>query len=288
MRIFTLQDFIEGNIPRPEDFSAALEQFELDCVTPFLGDEVLGAIAYGSVNTGDCNVASDIDYLMITTDDSHNEIVREATRRALEERHVSIQTRVINEKNAMAGIHTINESFKEHLALSVDQYGHRGDVNPLDVLDNNKVPFRRAARETINFYLGHLTNFGTNAHTSEEEYVRMLKYVMELPYHAMGVAIQHDRGPISPGGETECVDTKPELMREYERLEYDPSLMEDLRVIGATRRDYINLLERRQMGDVSEGSMVSEYSDMLDRVSGCYQNARHFIQENARLMVKKS
>jgi len=284
MRILTTTDFIEGKIPRREDFQPVLEQFELDCVVPFLGKEVVGSFAYGSVNRTDCNIASDIDYFMIISDENHKTKVREATKKAYEGRNVYIQTRVINQEHAKSGFHTIDKPFRQHLELSVAKYGHKGE-NPLEILALNNVPFKDSLKNSISLYLMKLNNGFTNFPTSDKDYVDFLKDIMEKPFHTIRHAIQYLFGTVAPNGAENFSDTKDELIDTYKKLErFDGDLMADIDKLEKTANDYIKLLESRQRGDIPKSELKRTYSVMLGRIMDCYNEAYHFIDENAKFM----
>ena len=299
MRILTTADFIKGKIPRIEDFIPALRQFESDCVDPFLEKKVVvGSFAYGSVKRADCNVASDIDYLMIIADNSHKENIRDATQRAYKERNVYIQTRVINQKHAKLGIHTINEPFRQHLELSVAKYGHKGE-NPLEILKPDDLEiivsddnlFKEPLRRSMAFYITKLDNGFTTFPTSHEQYVDFLKDIMEKPFHAMRCAIQYYLQTIAPNGADNFNDTKDELIKIYKTLEVsNKGLIADIDKLRATAKDYVNLLESRleskQRGDIPSSKLKKTYSVMLDKIMDCYPQAYHFISRNAEFMNK--
>ncbi len=284
MRILTTADFMQGRIPRKEDFKQALYQFESDCVFPFLENGVVGSFAYGSVNRDDCNVASDIDYFMIVSNEKHKLRVREATKRAYEERSVHIQTRVIGLEHAISGFHGLDASFRQHLELSVKNYSHRG-INPLEILADNRVSFRESLRTSMAIYLMKLNNGFTTFPTSEEQYVDFLKDIMEKPFHAMRVAIQHHLGSVAPVDIPDFHDTKKELIEIYSRLGMDKCLIEDIDKLKATAREYVGLLELRQRGEMSKGELTNVYSRMLSKIESCYPEAFHFIDENAKKMI---
>ena len=283
MKILTTKDFIEGKIPRIEDFIPALEQFESDCVDPFIGKEVVGSFAYGSVNRDDYNVASDIDYFMIISDENHKKKVRESTKRAYDEKNVYVQTRVINQEHAKSGFHTFDEPFRQHLELSVAKYGHKGK-NPLEILALNNVPFRYSLRKSILVHLMKLNNGFTTSPTSEEEYVDFLKDIMEKPFHAMRCAIQYALGTVAPNGAENFHDTKEELIRTYNTLGFDGDLTADIGKLISTAKDYVRLLGSRQRGDIPQNELKGTYSVMLDRIMICYPESYHFICENAKFM----
>lgn len=285
MRILTTREFEEGKIPRKEEFKPILEEFEQDCVIPFLGKEVVGSFAYGSVNRGDYNVASDIDYLMIIDNETHKKRIREANQKAYAKSCISIQTRVINVKNAQAGFHSIDPSFKQHLELSVKRYGHRGN-NPLELLADNGIPFKEALRVSMSKYLSKMNNIYTNPPKSEGEYIQFLRDIMEKPFHAMRVAIQFQLGSVAPEQDHIFNDTKSELIRIYSGLGFDRGLMDNIEKLRRTARDYVRLLEDRQKEKIPR-SEYGVYPQMLDRIEDCYSHAYHFIEQNAREKPRK-
>ena len=283
MRILTTADFIKGKIPKIEDFKPALRQFELDCVDSFIGKEVVGSFAYGSVNRDDCNVASDIDYLIIIADESHKTKVRDATKRAYDERNIYIQTRAINQEHAKSGVHTFDEPFRQHLELSVAKYGHKGK-NPLEILASDNIPFKEALRRSMAFYMMKLTDGFITYQLSEEKHIRFLKDILEKPFHAIRVAIQYSLGTVAPNGADNFSDTKDELIRIYDTLGFDGDLMADINKLRATAKDYVRVLESRQRGDIPQNKLKGTYSGMLGRIMNCYHEAFHFIDENAKFM----
>lgn len=284
MRVLTTQEFIENRIPRKEDFKAALNQFEQDCVLPFLGEGVVGAFAYGSVNRDDCSLSSDIDYFMIITDDNHTSRVREATRKAIEERNIDIQTRVIRKKFAMSGDHGIDLSFKEHLGLSVERYGYKG-LNPLEVIVDRKITFEEALRNSASAYITKMTNEYTNYPSSEEGHLKLLKSILEKPFHAMRIAIQYHFGTVAPDGKDSFHDTKDNLMNLYKRFGSDESI-QDIQRLKMIAKEYNQLLEQRQRGKIPPNELESRYENMLIKIITNYSTAYRFIEFNAERMMR--
>ena len=282
MRILTLEDFFQDRIPRKEGFRPVLTDFENDCVIPFLGKEVVGGFPYGSVNRGDCNLASDIDYFIIISDERHKERIRIATRRAYNTRYIDVQPRVVHVDHARAGLHRIDDSFRQHLEFTVGKYGYRGR-NPLDVLSKSNIPFRKGLLTSMGIYLMKLNNGYCKAFCFEVEKLEFLRDIMEKPRHAMRVAIQHALGSVVRPGE-DFEDTKKQLMRIYASLGYDKDLISDIDEIKSVTTEYIALLEERQRGKVPKSKMDSLYNQMLNRIEGCYREAYHFIDENARII----
>ena len=283
MKILTLQEFVENKIPKKEDFKTALNQFESDCVLPFLGKEVIGAFAYGSVNRDDCSLSSDIDYFMIITNNNHQIRIREATKRAFEERNISIQTRVNNKKFAVEGFHGLDLSFLEHLGLSVEKYGHKG-MNPLEVIASNDVLLKNALRASISNYLTKLNNGYNNYPTSEHEYVTFLKAILEKPFHAMRVGIQYEFGTVAPDGKEDFHDTKDALIKVYSRI--DKEGLEHIKKLKILSGKYNHLLEQRQNGKIPPSELESRYDNMLTEIMWHYPVAYRFIERNAERMMK--
>ena len=169
MRIFSLDDFVNNRIPGINHFREVLEEFEKGCVLPFLGKEVMGSFAYGSVNRGDCNVASDIDYFMIISDERHKERIKLAAQKAYG-RFIDIQARVVHVDHARAGLHRIDDSFRQHLEFTVQKYGHRGK-NPLDILSRGNVPLRRGLLNA----LGSVVRPGEDFEDTKEQLIRIFQ-----------------------------------------------------------------------------------------------------------------
>ncbi len=285
MRIITTRDFIEGRIPKIEDFKLALEQFEQDCIIPFLGQEVVGSFAYGSVNRDDCNVASDVDYFIVISDGKHKKTIRDATEKAYKEKNVYIQTRVINQEHAEAGFHGLDKSFREHLELTVAQYSHKGK-NPLEILAENNVPLKQSLKKSMAIYLMKLNNGYTSFPTSEEAYVDFLQDIMGKPFHAMRVAVQYALGTVAPEGKEAFHDTKEEIIRIYSGLDFvTDDLMADVTKLRKIARNYIKLLESRQKEEIPEDQLEKRYSQMLNKIMDCYPIACHFIEQNAKYMI---
>ncbi len=157
MRIYSKKDYVKGKIPWKEDFKAALTEFEEECVMPFLEREVFGSFAYGSINRGDCNLSSDIDYFMLISDEEHKKRIKNAALNALNRRNVYLQTRVIHLDHARNGLHRIDDSFRQHLELTVGKYGHKGE-NPLEILSSSEIPFKKALRTSMGIYLMKVTS----------------------------------------------------------------------------------------------------------------------------------
>ena len=282
MRIFSLDDFVNNRIPGINHFREVLEEFEKGCVLPFLGKEVMGSFAYGSVNRGDCNVASDIDYFMIISDERHKERIKLAAQKAYG-RFIDIQARVVHVDHARAGLHRIDDSFRQHLEFTVQKYGHRGK-NPLDILSRGNVPLRRGLLNSMGIYLMKLNNGYCKAHTSESESLEFLRDIMEKLWHAMRVAVQHALGSVVRPGE-DFEDTKEQLIRIFQTFRYSPDLMSDIDKIKNTAIEYTTLLKARQKGLVPKDRMFSLYNEMLKRIEGCYESAYHFIDKNSRIIA---
>ncbi len=283
MRILSLDDFIEGKIPRKEDFRLALQKFEQECILPFLGKEVLGSFAYGSVNRGDCNLASDIDYFIIISDEKHKDKIKIASEIAHETWHIGIETRVIHADHAKVGLHRIDDSFRQHLEFTVAKYGYRG-VNPVDVLSKSTIPLRKGLVTSMGIYLMKLNNGYCKTFSSEAERLEFLRDILEKPWHAMRVAIQHRFGSVvSPNENFE--DTKEQLMRIYQSLGYNSALISDIEEIKSASIEYIALLKARQKGIITKNKIKPLYNQTLERIEGCYKNSYHFIDANARIIT---
>lgn len=177
MKIYSISEFLDGKIPRREDLSLALKEFEQECILPYLGTKVIGSFAYGSINRDDCTLASDIDYFILVRDQSHMHTIREATHKGLS-KNVSFQTRVITQEHATLGIHGVDCSFQQHLALSVSRYGCKGE-NPLSFLADNHTSFQDALKNSLSGYLRRLTNGYTNHPQNELERLGFLKAIVE-------------------------------------------------------------------------------------------------------------
>ena len=283
MRIYSRGDFVRGRIPWKEDFKTALTEFEEECVIPFLGREVVGSFAYGSVNRGDCNLSSDIDYFMLISDEEHKKRIRNAALNALNRRNVYVQTRAIHVDHARNGLHRIDDSFRQHLEFTVAKYGHKGE-NPLEILSSSEIPFKKALQTSMGIYLMKLNNGFCSAPLSESAYLDFLKDIIEKPWHAMRVSIQSALGSVVPQGE-EFEDTKEQLIRIYESLGYDGRLIEDIDKIREITAGYVHLLERRKNGDISPRNANRVYSEFLKRIGGYYEAAYHFIDGNARIIA---
>lgn len=284
MRIYPIEHFVDARIPRQEDFKPALDEFEEECILPFLGKEVVGSFAYGSINRGDCNVASDIDYFMLISDEEHKDKIREATSNALQKSNVYIQARVIHLDHARNGLHRIDDSFRQHLGFTVSKYGHRGE-NPLEILSRSPVNFRDALQVSMGLYLMKLNNGFCTAPFTELDHLDFLKDIMEKPWHAMRVSIQHALGNVCPEGDKDFEDTKDRLIAVYETLGYDNRLMDDINQIRNVASTYVRLLEDRRNGSITYYGANLIYSDFLTRIEECYSAAYHFIDTNARIIA---
>ena len=284
MRIYPTEHFINASIPRQEDFKPALDEFEDFCILPFLGKEVIGSFSYGSVNRGDCNVASDIDYFILISDEGHKKRIREATSNALEERNVNVQPRVIHIDHARNGLHRIDDSFRQHLGFTVSKYGFRGE-NPLEILSRSPVNFKDALQISMGIYLMKLNNGYCTSPLTESEHLDFLKDIMEKPWHAMRVSIQHALGNVCPKGDKDFEDTKDKLISVYETLGYDKQLMQDISQIRSVSSEYIKLLDNRRNGSITSYGADFIYLNFLLNIEQCYNSAYHFIDANARIMA---
>lgn len=284
MRIYPREHFVEGRIPREADFKPALAEFEEECILPFLGKEVVGSFAYGSINRGDCNVASDIDYFMLISNEEHKERVRRATKNALQKSNVYVQARVIHIDHARNGLHRIDDSFRQHLGFTVSKYGCRGE-NPLEILSRSRVQFRDALQVSMGLYLMKLNNGFCTAPFSELDHLDFLKDIMEKPWHAMRVSIQHALGNVAPEGDKDFEDTKNRLIEVYETLGCDARLMQDINQIRSVASAYVKLLEQRRDGRIGAENANDVYSSFLPRIEECYSAAYHFIDVNARIIA---
>ena len=287
MRIYPREHFVEGRIPREADFKHALDKFEEDCILPFLGKEVVGSFAYGSINRGDCNVASDIDYFMLISDEEHKERIRNATSNALQKSNVYVQARVIHVDHARNGLHRIDDSFRQHLGFTVSKYGFRGE-NPLEILSRSRVQFKDALQVSMGLYLMKLNNGFCTAPFTELDHLDFLKDIMEKPWHAMRVSIQHALGNVAPEGDKDFEDTKDRLIEVYETLGYDANLMQDINQIRSVASAYVRLLEERRDGNITSLGANFIYSDFLTRIEQCYTSAYHFIDTNARIIAARN
>ena len=66
-------------------------------------------------------------------------------------------------------------------------------------------------------------------------------------------------------------------MKIYSGLNYEPRLLEDIKIIRETAKDYVGLLESKLLGDPLN-PLSGEYQDMLLVIQSCYPYAYNFIE----------
>lgn len=276
MRIFSIDDFVEGRIPKKEDFRPAIDEFEQACVLPYLGTEVYGALLYGSANRDDFTLASDIDYLMVVQTKHIEEKIRTAAAHALQQRNVLIQVRVIPFEDAQNGLHGIDKGFYEHLKRSADRYRFRG-AHPLEVLAEDGIERNQALRMTSVRYSKKLRNRYVNPHASDSEYLEFLKIILEKPWHSLRAALQY-KEVLGKG------DSKTELLDAYEKAGFPKQLTEDIMFLREVGREYVALLDRRQTEQRDTDHWRKAYHNICDVIEEAYGTAISFIDGNKRLM----
>jgi len=311
MRIFTDIEFLEGRIPRRENFRPALLQFERECITTFLDDTVLGAFAYGSVNRSDCNPASDIDYYVVIDDPLHKMVISAASEWAMQHFNVQMQVRVFDDSLAQKGFFRIDPSFYQHLALSVEIYGHHG-INPLEILGQKDMLFTDSVMQSMEHDLAALDNLYTASHSGDDARAKLAKRILEKPFHAIRRYLQHELGGVVPYrvgiGEGEklaipVTDTKQHILNLYEKVCSDESRLDIIRKIELLSKEYIFLLDQR-LGDPKkkDGSLslscadartprhlnklCSMHHSLVDSILSSYDAAYDFIRLNAIEMKK--
>jgi hypothetical protein len=302
MRIFTDTEFMRGRIPRRENFRPALEQFEQDCVIPYLLDKVVGAFAYGSVNRSDCSPASDIDYYMVIDDHLHKRAISQAAARAMEERCVLLQTRVFDLESAQQGHFRIDTGFYQHLAISAEKHRCLGH-NPLELLGQKDMLFRDSLIQSMEIYLSKLDSRFIEYHGSEEKRAELAKTIIEKPFHAVRCYLQHELGSVLPDNLRRTKDdTKQHLLWLYTKVCHDERMLNLIRQIDGLSKEYIVLLDQR-LGEpkkTNDPNLVQKCADaktpkhlnmlcdwhhsLVDSILSSYGAAYDFIRENMRAM----
>ncbi len=279
MRIFSVDDFVAGRLPRRENFQPSIDIFEQECVLPYLGTDVYGTLLYGSANRDDFTVASDVDYLMVVFTEGMYECVHHATARALQDRNVLISTRVITLDDAQDGIHGVDKDFLGHLFPNCMQYGWKGQ-NPLEILADDGLTLEQATRLTVIRYSKRLVIGYTSPTGSEAEYLDFLKSILEKPWHTMRAALQYRKITLER-------DSKHELIQRYRTEVSDSRLVEDILSIQRVGKRYIGHLRRRQEEEQEPRYWRRVHEEMLREIEALYPTALHFIDGNKRMMKPK-
>ncbi len=276
MRIFSIDDFVKDRLPRREDFRLAIDQFEAECVLPYLGTKVYGTLLYGSANRDDFSIASDVDYLMVVFTSEMYEIVRNATKKAFDEKNILISARVVTLTDAQEGMHAVDKDFLGHLRPSAERYKWKGN-NPLDVLADDGISLLQATRLTVNRYSKRLVMGYTSPTGSEAEYLDFLKSILEKPWHTMRAMLQYK-------GITLENDSKSELVRQYKELGMDARIVEDIIFIQNLGRKYLDHLKMRQQQEKEPAFYREAHQRMLGEIQAAYCVALRFIDANKSLM----
>jgi hypothetical protein len=284
MIIYSTLEVVDKKFPKEEDFRPGLELFERECILPFVGREVYGAFAYGSINRDDFNIASDIDYCVVITDIKHKKKIRKATEKAMKEKNVSLQVNPIEKHLAENGLHMLESGFQQHLEFTAKKYSYHGK-NPLEVMANNGVDFKTSLRHAVGVYLSRLNRGYCNYTESDAERLKFFRDIMEKPWHAMRTYIQFHLGTCAPDGIENYSDTKSSLLKTYRTFDPRPELLEDIEMLRSTGRSYLRVLEEARNAENEDSiETAQKYNKILDSIFNCYWRAFHFIEQNALLM----
>jgi predicted nucleotidyltransferase len=283
MKIFTLEDFVTCSLPRIESFLPAFEDFENSCLIPFLGEEVIGYFRYGSTNTKEFNVSSDVDVLILVKNRPHMRFIGETQKRIKEETNVDIETRVITLDRARTKTHNLDNSFLQHLLFTSKTHGHMGN-NPMTHIVPNNISLKQSIRESVAHYLRELYNFETNPPTSDSQRLEHIGKIIRKPYHVVRMAIQYALGDVSLDT-SKFNDSKQELMKTYSELGFLQSAIRHLSKINSTIQIYNALLIDRLDEVYPLEELEPIYSAILTKMEEHHDDAVNFIEFNLKIMT---
>ena len=132
----------------------------------------------------------------------------------------------------------------------------------------------------MGIYLMKLNQGFVNQSRSHLEYLEFLKTIIEKPWHAMRIAIQGKLGTICPKG-IKFEDSKSQLLRIYQSLNPDPTLLDDIKQLKKIQKEYLQVLEERQNSEPNK----LKYLQTLKKIESCYEQAYHFIDQNTKSLL---
>ncbi|MDO8628508.1 MAG: nucleotidyltransferase domain-containing protein [Nanoarchaeota archaeon] len=294
MRLFTIDDYVEGRIPAPQNFQQALQEFERGCILPGIQDSnIIGAFPFGSVAAGQPSVASDIDYFVLTKDGSYDTTIKETVTDIAERLWVPIQPHVLPLTLAQTRYHSVDQSFKEHLELQRKRNGHHGK-NPLEFLANNGLTMAQALQLCLGRYTKAFiqTRVGAPLGTHYGSHDTDLCINLSIPSHVIRCAIQHHYGSLANVTDN---DTKTSVYEHYAQLPFpEPQrteLQEDLQKIKEAANLYITTLEarrdRRDLAVLNTEELTEDYYLLFDKLTELLNEPLYrFIINNLVLMQK--
>ena len=158
----------------------------------------------------------------------------------------------------------------------------------MELLADNRVSFDQSLRSSMIHYVSGLSTKFDEYGLSEHHYNALLKHIIEKPFHAARVMVQHHHGAVCLPGDVTFVDSKDQIIKAYSTLDGCAHLVDDLCQIHKTSKMYVAFLEEAQRShhDSRQGTRdISQmYMENLESIKDCYPHALAFLTENLRLM----
>ena len=281
MRVFATRDFVDGKIPRKENFPMALERFEEACVHPYIDSLLVSAFPYGSFSSP--NVTSDLDYLLITKDTSLHDCIRSCASSIYNEFHIPVQFNVWEEACLRGGVHTIDLSFQEHLRHSVQKHGYHGE-HPFDIISSNGVSLHDSICQSVASYHKRMTDRFLESGFSKSYEMRYLRNSLQNSFHVMRVMVQYFEGSLGDDYE----DTTEFVVQRYLEAVDHPDLQRDVEDIFGAAFYYKDFVSQRNghLADTPPEDLSHMYESLLSDLMPVASTGRSFIQKNASIVAQ--
>jgi len=278
VKVYTDSEFRAGKIPKKEDFSEALEEFEKKCVFDRhrkVREEIYGGFVYGSMARDEVNPASDIDYFLVVNEPQHLWEIKKSTKAVYAHYNILVQKRALTLEEAQKGQHALQINFFNHLLMAKDKYGYHGQ-DPIGVLKLNNKKVRKAVRETLCHYLDRLTT-GYVSDVDEKSHAQLLEAILNKPIYCIQEMIQFSlKGPVQKDGQ--MVDDF-EGVRDLFFEQYGKrNLLLKIMQIHDLRKKYKGVLEERLERDMDE-EIKRKWETVMEDIFFKHSTAVEIIKE---------
>jgi len=279
VKIFTLDELVNQEIPRREDYEAAVDLLRKEYQALTEEGLIYGALLYGSlfVNGGDDSlIGSDIDQIVVTNNMDSQTLDRiRALREKVSQLRVPAEFHIVDVDTIRAGHHGYERTFLATLSMQVTEKGVIGN-NVLDIIepdgrtdydvfkDRQIKNLRRLSRDVSapKYSKTHCTFLG-----------RIINYTIYLAKDMLYLKLGEHA---TEGGE---LLPKESILVRYEEEFPQIDASPFLNVFGL-RAQYRAFFDNRKPYD------AERYKGILDQIDGCYQMVQEFVRANLKVAEK--
>lgn len=271
-KVFSWEDVKKGSVPNLESGFGAVKKYIESQINNFAG--ITAAVLCGSFLTGKHTIRSDMDCVLVYSEDEQSECIRffqELIQQA-GTYHVPLELVAIRRDIALTPHHPLQATFLEHIALSA----RKGGTIKGDVVSSFVAPGRTMKDETINYIIAKIRKLEKGwvilPMMGSDEYHRYLSKLLDAPVHiarkvcrAKGINFGND-------------DSKSSVVRRYGEVsrgrEYG-MIMELIELDAHYSRELCRHIE-----DPNQRS----YEDLLKKVEREIPTVRDFAYKNLQLL----